>query len=184
MKKALFLDRDGVINVDLGYVHKSESCRFIDGIFDLTRVAMQENFLIFIVTNQAGIGRGYYTEDEFYKFMVWMSAKFQNEGVIIQKTYFSPYHPTHGLGKYKRNDFSRKPNPGMLLEAIEDFDLDADASVLIGDNLTDIQAGISARIGKNLLLGCCDRPRRFKNHRYSEISCLNQAKNFLRSELS
>ena len=184
MKKALFLDRDGVINEDYGYVHDKKNCQFIEGIFDLARLARKRNYIVFIVTNQAGIGRGYYTERVFHQFMEWMSAVFDRNGCKIQKVYFSPFHPEDGLGKYKRDHFSRKPNPGMLIEALGEFEVDPKSSVLIGDNLTDIQAGISAGIGKNLLLGNCDQPRQFKNFRYTEISSLAKAQKFLGSEFS
>ena len=105
MNKALLLDRDGVINVNHGYVHEVEHCQFLDGIFDLTRLAARENYIICIVTNQAGIGRGYYTEQQFHDFMCWMSARFEQEGVVISKVFYSPYHPIHGIGNTKKMIF-------------------------------------------------------------------------------
>jgi D-glycero-D-manno-heptose 1,7-bisphosphate phosphatase len=181
MNKALLLDRDGVININHGYVYEVENCHFLDGIFDLTRLATRENYIICIVTNQAGIGRGYYTEQQFHAFMDWMSAEFEREGVLISKVFYSPYHPIHGKGKYKKHDFSRKPNPGMLLKAISDFRIDASASVLIGDSVSDIQAGIAAGIGTNLYLGESEMIKKIDNRLYNKISCLAEGAAFLGS---
>jgi D-glycero-D-manno-heptose 1,7-bisphosphate phosphatase len=181
MTKALLLDRDGVINVNYGYVHEVENCHFLDGIFDLTRLATKENYIICIVTNQAGIGRGYYTEHQFHDFMDWMTAVFEGEGVLISKVFYSPYHPIHGVGKYKKNDFSRKPNPGMLLDAINTFSIDARGSILIGDSVSDIQAGIAAGIGTNLYLGESEMIKHIDNRLYNKISCLADGTAFLGS---
>ena len=151
-KKALFLDRDGVINVDHGYVHTIEDFQLIDGIFDLCSIAISKNYLIIVITNQAGIGRGFYSVSDFELLTDWMYNRFSLEGVLISKVYFSPYHPVHGLGIYKKDDFSRKPHPGMLIEAQADFNLRMSDCVLIGDKATDIQAGHSAGVGMNILL--------------------------------
>ena len=147
MERCLFLDRDGVINVDHGYVHTTEDFHFIDGIFDLTRLALAKGYLICVVTNQAGIARGLYSELDFRELTSWMCDQFSSEGVIINKVYYSPYHPVYGLGRYKKDDFSRKPHPGMFEQAIRELNIDAKSSVLVGDSVTDIQAGVSAGIG-------------------------------------
>ena len=149
---ALFLDRDGVINVDHGYVHRIEQIEFIDGIFDLVRQARSKYYKVVVVTNQAGIGRGYYTEEDFNQLTEWMLCQFVDVGASIGKVYFSPYHPIHAKGKYLKDDFSRKPKPGMLLRARDELQIDLSTSVLIGDKESDIQAGIAAGVGTNLLL--------------------------------
>ena len=182
-RKALFLDRDGVINVNYGYVHKIKDCDFIDGIFDLTRAASAKDYIICIVTNQAGIGRGYYSEEDFHSLTDWMCARFRDEGVTISKVYFSPYHPVHGVGKYKKNHYSRKPQPGMLLQAIDDFNIQADYSILIGDKATDIQAAVAAGIGTNLYLGEVDISQDVCIDDYTRISSLAEAEVFLTDEL-
>lgn len=151
--RALFLDRDGVINVNHGYVHIANNFEFIDGIFEIVRTAHVNGFKIVVITNQSGIGRGYYTEQHFHELTYWMCKKFLNAHAPIDKVYFSPFHPTHGLGKYKKDDFSRKPNPGMILQAKDELNLDLDNSILIGDKSTDIEAGIAAGIGFNILFG-------------------------------
>jgi D-glycero-D-manno-heptose 1,7-bisphosphate phosphatase len=151
-RKALFLDRDGVINIDSRYVHKVIDFQFLDGIFEFCRLARSKGYLIFVVTNQAGIGRGYYSVADFNLLTKWMCNKFLAEDVLISKVYFSPYHPEHGVGRYKKDDYSRKPNPGMILQAADEFNLDLSVSVLVGDKITDIQAGITAGVGQNILL--------------------------------
>src|SRR4030095_1199750 len=145
--RALFLDRDGVINVDRGYVGHIEDFEFIPGIFDLGRAAHSAGLLIIVVTNQAGIGRGYYTEDDFQTTTAWMVNQFRAQGIPIARVYHSPYHPTEGVGEYRRESFDRKPNPGMLLRAQADFDLDLARSVLVGDKDSDIAAGRAAGVG-------------------------------------
>ncbi|MBF0342557.1 MAG: HAD family hydrolase, partial [Magnetococcales bacterium] len=152
MTRALFLDRDGVINEDHGYVHRMEEVEFLPGIFALTRQARQWGYRVVVVTNQAGIGRGYYTEARFHQLTDWMRERFEQEGSGLDRVYFSPFHPTEGVGEYRREDPSRKPGPGMFLQARRDLGLDLAGSVLIGDRLTDIQAGLAAGVGTNLLL--------------------------------
>lgn len=150
--RALFLDRDGVINRDAaGYTHRWEDFVFIDGIFDLCRHAHARGFALFVVTNQAGIGRGYYTEADFHALTARMCARFADEGAPIAKVYFDPTHPEHGIGEYRRESFMRKPNPGMILLAAQEFALSLPDSVLVGDKPSDIRAGASAGVGCNLL---------------------------------
>jgi len=150
--RALLLDRDGVVNVDKGHVHRIADVAFVPGIFDLCRAAHSMGFRIVIVTNQGGIGRGLYTESDFRALTAWMERRFQNEGAPIARVYHSPYHPAHGLGPYRRDAECRKPGPGMLLQARADLGLDLGASVLVGDRASDIEAGRRAGVGANLLL--------------------------------
>jgi D-glycero-D-manno-heptose 1,7-bisphosphate phosphatase len=148
---ALFLDRDGVINHNHGYVHKREDFYFIDGIFDLAQHAYRQNYKLVVITNQAGIARGYYTEEQFHQLTRWMCQQFSAAGAPIDRVYFSPYHPSAGLGVYLKDDISRKPHPGMILQAKTDLSVNLSRSVLIGDMVSDIQAGNAAGIGTNLL---------------------------------
>ena len=150
-RSALFLDRDGVINIDHGYVSKKEHFEFIDGIFDICRVANRLNYLICVVTNQAGIGRGYYTEKEFLELTDWMCGVFIIEGCKVDQVYWCPTHPDHGIGKYRVDSCFRKPWPGMILRAAQEHGIDLSKSVLVGDKESDIQAGIAAGVGCNLL---------------------------------
>jgi len=150
-RPALFLDRDGVINVDHAYVCVKENFEFIEGIFNLCREAKRRGYWIFVITNQAGIGRGYYTEQDFLNLTDWMLGIFEAESAKIDAVYFCPFHPVNGVGVYKKESYCRKPNPGMIIQAMEEYDIDLKKSLLVGDNASDIQAGLAAGVGINLL---------------------------------
>ncbi|NTY36316.1 D-glycero-beta-D-manno-heptose 1,7-bisphosphate 7-phosphatase [Burkholderia diffusa] len=156
-RKALFLDRDGVINVDYGYVHRPQDCMFVDGIFDLVRLANATGHQVVVVTNQAGIGRGYFSESQFVAFMDWMRRRFEERGARIDRVYFCPHHPVAGMGRYRQACACRKPQPGMLNDARRDLDLDMSASILVGDKRSDLDAGARAGVGRRFLLAG-DRP--------------------------
>ena len=149
--RALFLDRDGVINVDTGYVHRPEQLIFEDGIFEICQLAQKMGYLIVIVTNQAGIGRGYYTERDFAALTDWMHQQFLQQGCRIDQVYYCPHHPDHGIGEYKRDSWDRKPNPGMFEKAIQELNISAQHSLMIGDKESDIEAALKAGIGLTLL---------------------------------
>ena len=149
-KRALFIDRDGVINIDHGYVHHREQFEFVEGIFDLCRKAIELNYLIFVVTNQAGIGRGYYTEQKFHELTDWMCGEFLRQGIKIEQVYFCPFHAEYGINDYKKESIF-KPGPGMILEAAREHELDLTLSVLVGDKRSDIEAGMAAGVGCNIL---------------------------------
>ena len=150
-RRALFLDRDGVINLDHGYVWKIADIEFVPGIFELARAARQRGFAIIVVTNQAGIGRGMYSEADFLALTGWIGARFEAEDAPIDKVYFCPAHPVHGLGRYKVDSPFRKPAPGMILQAAREFTVDLPGSVLVGDKESDIAAGRAAGVGTNVL---------------------------------
>jgi D-glycero-D-manno-heptose 1,7-bisphosphate phosphatase len=152
MNKALFLDRDGVINVEKNYVYRIEDFEFVDGIFELCTCAQALGFKLVVITNQAGIARGYYTVGDYQRLTDWMLRQFAARGICIDRVYYCPFHPTAGVGEYRRNSFDRKPNPGMILRAKEDLALDLSRSVLVGDKDSDIEAGRAAGVGYNLRL--------------------------------
>lgn len=156
LKPALFLDRDGVINVDHGYVHRIDHFEFLPGIFDLCRAARARDHRVVVVTNQAGIGRGLYTEREFSELTEWMRARFNDEGAPIDGVYFCPTHPTAGIGVYRVQSAFRKPAPGMILQAAAELGLDLAASVLVGDKASDAVAGASAGVGRIVVMGDAD----------------------------
>jgi len=143
-RPALFLDRDGVINLDHGYVHCQEDTEWIPGIFDLVSSARKHGYLPVVVTNQAGIARGIYTEEAFMAFTRWMHAQFLLHDAPLAATYYCPHHPTAGLGFYGGPCQCRKPAPGMILAAAELFGLDLSRSVLVGDKESDLEAGRAA----------------------------------------
>lgn len=142
MNKALFLDRDGIINVDRHYVHTAEEFIFVPGIFELCHRAIDLGYKIIVITNQSGIERGYFTEEEFLKLTRWMEDRFLSRGVTISKVYYCP--------SLSGND--RKPNPGMFLKARDEFRLDLTASRSLGDQDRDIEAARRAGVGMNILL--------------------------------
>jgi D-glycero-D-manno-heptose 1,7-bisphosphate phosphatase len=148
---ALFLDRDGVINVDHAYVYRPGDFDFVPGIFELCQYAQEKGYKIIVVTNQAGIGRGYYSENDFHSLTEWMCEEFEKEGIQVLDVFFCPYHPIGGVGSYKRYSDCRKPEPGMILEAQKRHDLSLERSVLVGDKESDIEAGLSAGISTNIL---------------------------------
>ena len=151
-QKALFLDRDGVINHEIGYLHRTDDVRFVDGIFSLCRTAQPLGYALVIVTNQSGIARGLYTPADFEALMQWMSQQFAEQGITLSAVYHCPYHPTHGIGEYQRESEDRKPSPGMILRAARDLDLDLAQSILIGDRCSDIAAANSAGLRQAFLL--------------------------------
>jgi D-glycero-D-manno-heptose 1,7-bisphosphate phosphatase len=154
--KALFLDRDGTINVEKNYVYKIEDFEFREGIFNLVKAYFTQGYLIFVVTNQSGIARGFYSEEEYQLLTRWMVERFRDEGIEITKVYHCPHHPDI-TGPCR----CRKPEPGMLLDAIREFSLDAAKCALIGDHERDLEAGRRAGI-RNLYhinsKGRIDRP--------------------------
>jgi D-glycero-D-manno-heptose 1,7-bisphosphate phosphatase len=165
VNKALFLDRDGIINEDSAYVYRSQEFIFVDGIFELCRYFVNQGYRLFIITNQAGIGRGFYSENDFDKLMAWVSEEFAKQNIVIEKSYYCPHHPIAGIGHYKTNCNCRKPEAGMLLAAAKEFDLDLSESLLIGDKTCDIEAGKRAGLKKSYLI----KSRYQKAYDYSSV---------------
>ncbi len=148
MKKALFIDRDGVVNVDKVHVHTIDQFEFTPGIFDLCRKYLEAEYLIIIITNQAGIAKGYYNENDFRVLMDWVIREFEIKGIKIDNVYHCPHHP-----EFTGPCTCRKPEPGMIIRAIGDFDLQIEECVLIGDKQSDLEAGRRAGIPpRNMLL--------------------------------
>lgn len=152
MNKAVFLDRDGVINVDHAYVSKAEDFEFIDGVFDACRHFQQQGYLLVIVTNQSGIGRGYYTEQDFQHLTDWMLAQFTLHGINISGVYFCPHHPNNAQPPYNIDCNCRKPAPGMLLQAIHEHNIDVTKSLMLGDKAADMQAAAAAGVSRKILV--------------------------------
>jgi D-glycero-D-manno-heptose 1,7-bisphosphate phosphatase len=150
--RALFLDRDGIINQDLGHVHRPADFIFQPGIFALCQGAQALGFGLVVVTNQAGIGRGYYTEAQFHELTRWMLDEFRAQGISFVGVEFCPDHPVHGVGRYRRENVRRKPGPGMILDACAAHGLDPARSAMLGDRASDMQAALAAGVGTRLLL--------------------------------
>lgn len=147
MNKALFLDRDGVINIEKEYLYKIEEFEFIDGVFSRCQHFQENGYLLIVITNQAGIARGKYTEKDFSLLNQWMLQQFNYAGILISKVYHCPHHP-----EFTGACECRKPKPGMLYQAQKEFNLDLSQCVLVGDKEGDIQAGINAGISRNILV--------------------------------
>ncbi|WP_414827538.1 D-glycero-alpha-D-manno-heptose-1,7-bisphosphate 7-phosphatase [Alteromonas sp. H39] len=150
--KALFLDRDGIINIDTGYVHRKEDIEFVEGIFDVIRTFVAKGFMPVIVTNQSGIGRGLYGEDDFAALSHWMQLQFDHAGLPEIPVYYCPHHPTQGIGQYRQQCNCRKPEPGMLFDAIAEHHIDASRSFMIGDSWRDIQAADAAGVRHHIFV--------------------------------
>ncbi len=152
-QRALFLDRDGVINCDVGYACRPDQIEFVPGIFEFCQQFQAAGYLLIVVTNQSGIGRGYYTETEFLSLSEWMTAQLKQQHVSLDRIYYCPHHPIHAKGEYLQKCNCRKPAPGLIIEAINDYNIEPSNSILIGDKETDMQAAESAGIVHRILLG-------------------------------
>lgn len=161
MKKALFLDRDGVVNVEKEYLYKIEDFEFIDGIFELCKHYQELGYMIFIVTNQSGIARKYYSEKDFKLLTQWMLKEFEKKNIHITKIYHCPHHPDINM-----KCSCRKPEPGMILAAKEEFNIDLGHSLMIGDKEGDIEAAINAGIDETYLF---DETKNVTNSKATKI---------------
>lgn len=137
MNKAIFLDRDGTINVEKHYLHKIEDFEFLPGVIEGLKILQDAGFLLIIVTNQSGIGRGYYSEEDFNVLTKWMMQTLEQSGVNITQVYFCPHLPDAIIEKYRKDCDCRKPRLGMYLKAVEDYDIDLSQSYVIGDKIRD-----------------------------------------------
>ena len=143
MKKAIFLDRDGVINIDKNYVYKISDFEFVPKIFDILKYLQDLDYLLFIITNQSGIGRGYYAEEDFLKLNNWMINELEKENIFISQVEFCPHHPSE-------NCKCRKPEMGMIENILKNYNVDLSNSWLIGDKLSDIECAKKAGIKKTI----------------------------------
>jgi len=146
-RPALFLDRDGVVNVEKHYVHRIDQFEFMDGIFELCQGFQNAGFAIVVVTNQAGIARGYYAAHDMDALHAWMVERFAERGIAIARVYHCPHHP-----EFSGDCECRKPEPGMILRARDELGLDLTESVLLGDKESDLEAGRRAGIRRLGLL--------------------------------
>jgi D-glycero-D-manno-heptose 1,7-bisphosphate phosphatase len=153
MNRALFLDRDGVVNVDHGYVGTRDRFEWVDGARDTVRYATESGWRVFIVTNQSGVARGLYTEDDVRHLLAWIADECRAAGGIIDDTRYCPYHPEAPLEAYRRDSDWRKPAPGMLLDLLRAWNLAADRCVMIGDQASDMAAAARAGIQGHLFPG-------------------------------
>lgn len=143
-RKAVFLDRDGTINVEKDYLHRIEDFEFIPGAPEAIKKLKDAGFLVIVVTNQSGVGRGYYTLQDVERLHEHIQKKLSEAGTSIDAFYVCPHHPTKGVGEYKKDCDCRKGSPGMLLKAAREFDIDLSRSYMVGDKEADVEAGENA----------------------------------------
>lgn len=144
--KALFLDRDGIINVDHGYVSKIEAFEFNEGIFELLQLFSKQGYLLFIVTNQSGIGRGYYSQKAFETLTKWMVKTLDDKGIHIKEVQYCPHTP-------EEKCHCRKPETGMIDNILKKYPIDLARSWMIGDKQSDIDLTRNAHIGSSIAIG-------------------------------
>lgn len=135
--KAVFLDRDGTINEERHYLYQIEDFAFLPGVVEALRRLQEAGFLLIVVTNQSGIGRGYYAEADFRKLNAWMSDELARQGVSVAATYYCPHLPDAKIPRYRKDCDCRKPRTGMFMDAVRDFQIDLKQSYAIGDKLRD-----------------------------------------------
>jgi D-glycero-D-manno-heptose 1,7-bisphosphate phosphatase len=153
-RPALFLDRDGVLNEDRGYVSRWEDFAWIPGAKAAVAAFNRAGWLVIVVTNQSGVGRGYYTEADMHALHARMAEELAEAGGHIDAFYFAPHHPEAPVESYRHPDPpDRKPNPGMILRALADWPIDRDRSVLVGDKRSDIEAAARAGVRSLLFTG-------------------------------
>ena len=153
LSRAVFLDRDGVINVDVAYCSRVEDFEWIPGVLGAAAAYARAGYQLVIVTNQSGIGRGYYTETDFQKLTRHMKAKFSEAGAPLAAVYFCPHHPQAKMAAYRSVCRCRKPAPGMILQACDELGIDPARSLMFGDKPGDMQAALAAGVGTRILLG-------------------------------
>lgn len=149
--KAVFLDRDGTINTEKNYLYKIEEFHFIPGVVDALKLLTQNKILIYIITNQSGIARGYYTEKDFHKLTSSMLQLLSQENIIIQDVLYCPHHPNATLEAYRQNCNCRKPANGLIKKVMEKNELEATDVAIVGDKNSDIDAGKSLGIRSYLV---------------------------------
>ncbi|HEY4533796.1 MAG TPA: D-glycero-beta-D-manno-heptose 1,7-bisphosphate 7-phosphatase [Fusobacterium sp.] len=151
MKKAIFLDRDGTLNVEKEYLYQEKDLEFEKGTVEALSILKDLGYLLIVVTNQSGIARQYYTEEDLKHFHQAFQKKLSVFGLKIDKFYYCPHHLEQGIGKYKIDCSCRKPKPGMLEQGISEFDIDRKSSYMVGDTYADVQAGIAAGVSPILV---------------------------------
>ncbi|MGH8295370.1 MAG: D-glycero-beta-D-manno-heptose 1,7-bisphosphate 7-phosphatase [Steroidobacteraceae bacterium] len=151
-RKAAFIDRDGVLNEERAFVHRIEDFSFVPGAIDALRLLQAARYLLVVITNQSGIARGLYSEADYLALTGHMREQLTAEGISLDAVEYCPHLPDAPLDRYRLECDCRKPRPGMLKRAIQALDIDPGASFLVGDRLSDVEAGRAAGIGRCFLV--------------------------------
>lgn len=149
-RKVVFLDRDGVINVDTGYLYRIQDLVYVPFFFDMARFFAEQGYSFVIVTNQSGIGRGYYSEPDLHKLMDHISKDFEVRNLNLLAYYYCPHHPKAAIKEFRTNCSCRKPGTEMVLRAASEHAIDLSQAVMIGDSVSDVQCGDRAGVGLNI----------------------------------
>lgn len=152
MNKAIFLDRDGTINIEKNYIYRPEDFEFLPGAVNAIKSMNAMGYKVIVVTNQSGIARGYYTEADLHHLHDFINQQLSMEGARIDAFYYCPHHPLQGNGKYRVMCNCRKPKTGLFEQAIKDYDIDREASWTVGDRLRDLEPGDKLGLHKALVL--------------------------------
>lgn len=155
-RRALFLDRDGVLNVDHGYIGNADRFEIIPGVFEALRMAQAQGLALIVVTNQSGIARGLFSEADYHTLEQHMRAVFAAEGVFFTGIYHCPHHPYGNVPEFTQDCACRKPKPGMILQAGQQHGIDLAHSIMVGDKQSDVDAARAAGVGKQYLVGGCN----------------------------
>ncbi len=151
-RKAAFIDRDGVLNEERAFVHRTEDFVLLPGAVEALRLLQGAGYLLVVITNQSGIARGLYSEADYLALTEHMRARLQAEGISLDAIEYCPHLPDAPVERYRRDCDCRKPKPGMIERAMERLDIDPAASFLVGDRLSDVQAGRAAGVGRCFLV--------------------------------
>ncbi|MBX4181217.1 D-glycero-beta-D-manno-heptose 1,7-bisphosphate 7-phosphatase [Sodalis sp. CWE] len=149
---AVFLDRDGTINIDYGYVHEVSNFHFIDGSINAMQELQNMKFILVIITNQSGLARGFFRKDQFFYLTKWINRSLKNYGINLKGTYFCPHYPPINVGTFHQGCSCRKPKPKMLLEAQRHLCIDMSSSYMVGDKEEDMLAAKAAGVGTRVLV--------------------------------
>lgn len=152
MNKCVFFDRDGTINVDYGYVYKTEDFVFRKNFIEALRILKAEKYLVIVITNQSGIAKGFYNENDVIKLHHYINHALKRKGVFIDDFYYCPHSIDGVVKKYKKECSCRKPNIGLIMKAQKDYNIDLSNSFMIGDKISDMQTAHNANLKKSFMI--------------------------------
>lgn len=175
--RAVFIDRDGVINVDKGYVYREEDLDLIEGAAAGIRLLNQNGLRVIVVTNQSGVARGLYAEDDVRQFHAYLQTALRDEGAEVDRFYYCPHHPRGPVEAYRQACGCRKPAPGLILRAVEDFDLKPASCYVVGNEARDVEAGLRAGCREGFLVSPkgVEKPTALADGRVTVVASLAEA---------